>query len=210
MRRIFHNLISLVSLVFYFSSYSQPIKILDGKFELPRCIMYDGKLKSAIHWLDRSGENIAVISESGEFPSPDNDHENYRDAELYAFHYWVIGGTIKRTWKIKDSVKQCPVDIYVSFVKNTFQVTDLNENGIAEVWLLYRVSCHGDVSPAQMKIIMYEEQKKYAMRGRTKVKISDRQWEGGEYILDNNFNTGPQKFIEFAKQLWSNNVLQEW
>jgi hypothetical protein len=58
-----------------------------------------------------------------------------------------------------------------SFVKNTFKINDLDHNGIAEIWLMYKIVCHGDVSPCEMKIIIYEEKQKIAMRGENKVQI---------------------------------------
>ena len=74
-----------------------------------------------------------------------------------------------QTWKVYDYIDDCPVDIVASFVKNTFKITDLDNNGVAEIWLMYKTVCHGDVSPSEMKIIMYQGNQKFAMRGENKV-----------------------------------------
>lgn len=88
---------------------------------------------------------------------------------LFAYHYIISGNKANQTWKVYDYISDCPVEIAAYFVKNTFNVTDLNKNGIAEVLLMYKTTCHGDVSPLQMKVIMYEGKEKYAMSGENKV-----------------------------------------
>ncbi len=68
-----------------------------------------------------------------------------------------------------DFAKECPLYIQVNFIRNTFAVTDLNKNGKAEVWLMYKTACRSDVSPANMKIVMYEGNKKYMQEEQTKL-----------------------------------------
>ena len=102
------------------------------------------------------------------------------------------------------------MDIEASFIRNTLQLTDLNENGIAEIWLIYKTACRGDVSPSDMKVIMYEASQKYAMRGQNKVQLSDDEVYGGEYTFNRTFLDGPMKFRIFAKGLWDENILQVW
>ncbi|HRI34938.1 MAG TPA: hypothetical protein PLD02_14410, partial [Saprospiraceae bacterium] len=138
-------------------------------------------------------------------------HENNgADAELFTYHYLVKGDIAFQTWRVYDFISDCPVDIEAKFVKNSFQVTDLNQDGIGEIWILYKIVCHGDVSPCDMKIIMYHGQQKYAMRGQNKVQISDKEFYGGDYKFDKAFNYGPKEFLEFAKKLWDENIMQTW
>ena len=75
---------------------------------------------------------------------------------------------------------------------------------------MYKTVCHGDVSPSNMKVIMYQGLQKYAMRGRNKVKISETETEGGEYTFDKVFVDGPISFRNFAIKLWEKNILQKW
>lgn len=179
---------------------------------IPKGIKYEGKIKEALQWTDKSGINIAITTETGFYPSKnkkDDDLTN-NDAELFAYHFIYKGDTIKQTWKVYDFIKDCPLDIEASFIKNTFQVTDLNKDGIAEVWLMYKTVCHGDISPCDMKIIMYQGPQKYAMRGQNKVQVSDTEFYGGDYKFDDAFNNGPELFREFAKKLWDKNIMQVW
>ena len=61
-----------------------------------------------------------------------------------------------------------------------------------------------------MKIIMYQGQQKYAMRGQNKVKVSDKEFYGGDYKFDNAFLDGPTMFRDFAKKMWNKNIMQIW
>lgn len=185
--------------------------------QFPKQIKYEGHVKSAVRWNDKLGENIAFTTETGYHFNKkfDHDAENSSDAELFAYHYVVYENKARQTWRVYDYISDCPVDIVASFVKNTFQVTDLDHNGLAEVWMMYKTICHGDVSPSEMKIIMYESNQKYAARGESKVAVGiddngKQQFIGGKYQLDPNFKNGPKVFKEFAEKLWKDNLMETW
>ncbi|CAN5462129.1 hypothetical protein BH10BAC5_BH10BAC5_10550 [soil metagenome] len=179
--------------------------------ELPAGINYEGSIKEAFSFSDAMGENIVITSETGVYKSKKFKHENDgSDAELFAYHFTVDGNKVVQVWRVYDLIKDCPLDIEVNFLKNTLQVTDLNNDGVAEIWLMYKTVCHGDVSPADMKIIMYEGQKKFAMRGQNKVKLSENEFIGGDYKFDNAFNSAPDPFRTFALDLWNKNIMQKW
>jgi len=180
------------------------------KSKLPAGIKFSGKLKQAIRWTDQSGDNIVVTTETGIYTNPKFKHENEgRDAELFAFHY-IVSDSIQQTWKVYDLITDCPVDLEASFIKNTLQVTDLNNDGIGEVGIMYKTVCHGDVSPCDMKIIMYEGKQKFAMRGSNKVQLGEKDFVGGEYKFDAAFAGGPAAFRDFALKLWNKNIMQTW
>jgi len=185
--------------------------------QFPASIKYEGFIKNAVRWKDKSGDNIVLTSETGIYRNEKLKHEfeDSSDAELYAYHFTLSNNKASQTWRVKDFIADCPVDITASFVKNTFKITDLNKNGIAEVWLMYKTVCHGDVSPSNMKIIMYEGNNKYAMRGENKVQVGSdvndkASFIGGEFKLDANFKNGPKVFKEYAQNLWKENLIEKW
>ena len=177
--------------------------------EIPKEIIFSGKLKEAVSWSDKSGKNIVITSETGEFENKNSENSG-RDAELFALNFIQNNNSYELKWKIYDYIKDCPVDIEASFIKNTLKVTDLNKNGIAEIWIMYKTVCHGDVSPCEMKIIMYEGNKKFAMRGENKVQVSQTEFIGGNYKFDNAFNSSITAIKEFAKSMWKKNINQIW
>ena len=184
--------------------------------EIPGEIKYEGKIKNAVQWTDQLGENMVITAETGIYESDKFTHEtDGGDAEIFAYHFLKSGGRFKPTWKVYDFISDCPVDIVASFIDKTFNITDLNHNGIAEVWLMYKTVCHGDVSPSDMKIIMYEGEQKFSMRGQNKVMYGtgdngQKMYEGGEYKMDEAFANGPTVFLDFAKKLWDKNIMESW
>lgn len=189
---------------------AQVKSVVVTKAQLPKSVVYKGKLVKALKYTDKAGEHLVLTTETGETQHPNSESGDGRDAALYAYHYLVTNNTYKATWQVYDFVNDCPVDINANFVSNTLQVTDINNNGIAEVWLMYKTMCHGDVSPSDMKIIMYEGEKKFAMRGRNKVKLSAKEYEGGEYSFDQAFKSAPAGFRKYAAALWNKNILETW
>ena len=183
---------------------------------LPKGIKYEGKIKNAIRWVDSMGDNVVILTETGIYQNKKFEHEyDGKDAELFAYHFIVENDSVSLTWRVYDFISDCPVDIEASFIRNTFQVTDLDGNGVAEIWLMYKTVCHGDVSPCDMKIIMYQGGQKFAVRGKNKVFVGkDDQgnaiYHGGEYKIDKAFADGPKVFLEFAGILWDKNIMQIW
>lgn len=180
--------------------------------EVPKYIEYEGSPKCVIKWKDKQGDHFVLTSETGIHQSPKFSHDNEysSDAELFAYHYLKNNNSQKRLWKIYDYIKDCPVEIEASFIKNTLHITDLDNNGVKEIWLMYRKVCHGDISPLEMKIIMYEGSQKFAMRGYNKVQVGEDIYDGGDYKFDPRFTNGPATFREFAKKMWSEHVLHKW
>jgi hypothetical protein len=199
------------------SIYAQGgITIKDADLKtLPKEVKYEGKIKSTIRWNDSLGDNILITTETGIYTNNQRERDyEARDAELFAYHYLIKDDAAVQTWRVHDHVFDCPVDIEASFIKEP-DVTDLDNNGIAEVWLLYKKVCHGDVSPYNMKIIMYEGNQKFAMRGQNKIfggtdENGIDHYIGGEYKYDEAFNKGPKEFLKFAQNLWDENIMQKW
>ena len=181
---------------------------IDGN-KIPKEIKYNGKIKSTIIWNDKLGENFVLTCETGEFETKNSENDG-RDSEIYAYHFIRSKNIIKQNWKLYDYIKDCTVDIEASFLKNTLNVTDLNNDGIGEIWIMYKIVCHGDVSPCEMKIIMYQGKQKLAMRGENRVKVCDKEYYGGNYTFDKAFNEAPRYYRDYARNLWNKNINQKW
>jgi hypothetical protein len=172
---------------------------------IPKEIKYTGKIIDAITWEDGLGKNLVLTNETETVLN--KEYEEYK-FEIYAYHYLLINNKPKFVWKIYDFISDCPTDHKAEFIKNTLSVTDINNDGIAEIWVMYLITCHGDVSPDEMKIIMYQGNQKYAMRGENKVNIPGYS-SGGQYTFDKEFLKAPKAFKDYAIKLWKKNILQQ-
>ena len=199
-------LISML-LLWSISTYAQPKVTSVDKQSLSEEIDYEGNIQLALQWKDKEGQHLLLTTETGIYRNETFAHENDgQDAQLFAYHYLITNGHAVLKWRVNDFIKDCPVDIEASFIKNTTKVTDLNKDGISEIWLMYKLVCHGDVSPLDMKIIMYEAMQKHAMRGQNKIKMSPTETMGGTYTFDQAFTQAPAVFRTYATSLWAKHI----
>ncbi|WP_146171728.1 M949_RS01915 family surface polysaccharide biosynthesis protein [Flavobacterium magnum] len=178
---------------FAFGQVGIPTKTLWQK-DLPKGFHFSGQFFKGLQWTDAHGDNALFLTETGIYES--GAHKN---AELFAYHF--INGAMQPDWTVYDGEKDCPVDVEASFTGSAIAITDLDADGVSEVWLVYKMACRGDVSPRAMKIIMYECTQKYAMRGEEKL-IMGEQVTGGEYELDAAFKTAPRTIRDYAVKQW--------
>lgn len=176
--------------------------------KIPSGLDIQGKnVREGVKWRDRNGSNFVIITETDEIA---RDGDN-RDKYIYGYQFKDDGNGWQLLWKIQDYVTECPVDIKVSYIRNSLKVTDLDNDGVGETTFLYLLSCRGDVSPEGLKLIMHEGDKKFAIRGETKIKIkSTGEQYGGKMTVDKSFDDAPKSFLDYAIEQWRKYQLQEY
>jgi hypothetical protein len=185
---------------------------------LPKEIRFKGKIVAGAQWLDKDGENLLLLCETGAIKSlmPPNSKENpYKEggqaAALHAYHYIKHHQQYTLLWKLSDYVKLCPFDLEATFLPDSLTVTDLDGNGIAESTFLYKLGCRSDVSPVQLKLIMHEGKAKYVLRGKTLVPTGDPDKKlGGQKAIDPAFGRAPKVFLDHALQQWNGFVEEKF
>lgn len=169
-----------------------------GKGNVPDDIKYSGFVVAKAEWKDRLGSNILFISETKE-----NSNEDTRSKELFGYHYIADNSGNIQLWKINDFIKDCPVDLTLEYIDRSLVITDLDKNGIGESTFLYKMSCKGDVSADDMKLIMHEDKNKYAIRGSMDLKMNGQELEKESMKADPSFEKAPPEFLEYAKKQWN-------
>ncbi|WP_374710464.1 M949_RS01915 family surface polysaccharide biosynthesis protein [Massilia pseudoviolaceinigra] len=148
-------------------------------------ITVPGKLVKAARLVDSAGEHILVVSmRTG--PSSAFNAEPGRDElyELFSSLYTRKANRWARTWLIEDA-NDCPViDSSASFFPKYITITDLDNNGVAEVTVPYTMFCSGGVDSSDLKVIMRQGVQKFAMRGRTLTGTEGGSPYGGEMVFD--------------------------
>ncbi|MBK8552395.1 MAG: hypothetical protein IPL53_15535 [Ignavibacteria bacterium] len=168
-----------------------------GIMTVPPEMKYAGSVVVMAQWKDRSGSNVLFITETAE-----NSNEDNRSKELFGYHYVTDDEGSRLLWKINDFVKDCPVDLTLEYIDKSLVITDLDKNGIGESSFLYKMSCKGDVSADDMKLIMHEGANKYAIRGVMNLVMEGQELEKGSMKVDPSFDKAPETFREFAKDQW--------
>lgn len=187
---------------------SKPIIVTD----LPKNLVFEGVFKEGIYMKDSAGAHLIFLTETVEFQSKKIiDQEEEKDKKLFAYNYLLdpTDSKFKLNWKIQDFEANCGFDLYLNFIKNTFKTTDLNADGQAEIWTMYQKGCVSDVSPLEMKIIMYQGKQKFALRGSSLVNLGTEKI-GGDYKLDKNLTEAPKEFQDYAVKLWNQNNIQKY
>ena len=170
--------------------------------DIPSEISYSGSIVTGKRWADNNGENILILTKTKIRTKPDEYYqETLSSSELYGYHYVRSGDRYKLLWKINDFIKDCEFDLTLDFINNSLTITDLDNDGVAESTFLYKMACRSDVSPAGLKLMMHENDNKYALRGNMYINIQGYK-EGGSYKIDNAFYSAPDVFLDYAKEQW--------
>ena len=172
---------------------------------------YKGNVQYLYTWKDKLGDNWLLLTITQESKTnkklaakSDECVDNCTDIELYAYHFISKDSLL---WKVQDFERACAWDNVVEFRRNSIKITDLDQNGIAEVWLMYSLICTSDVSPSTLKLIMYQERKKAVVRGTSQPakNMLDKEY-GGKFQPDNQFLKLPKRLQEFGEKLWKKNL----
>jgi len=68
--------------------------------KIPTEIKYDGKVVNAIEWIDKNGNNIVVVTETGIIESKSGDDN--KSASLITAHHIFSKNKYALNWKIND------------------------------------------------------------------------------------------------------------
>lgn len=171
--------------------------------ELPAGIQTTGKLVQAVSWHDKTGDNLAILTQTGEQWDKDEQgrQADTRSARLKAVQLRKDGERWKTVWAVNDAIEACQVDVVCAFVKNTLEVTDINDDGVAEVSFVYRLGCFGGMDPWGQKLLLVEDGRKYALRGETTMREAGGVYGGG-MKPDPAFKHAPAGFEAFARKKW--------
>jgi hypothetical protein len=177
--------------------------------EIPKNLDFKGTVVEALKWKDALGENILIQTVTGHFSWKDYE-ENSKSymlqdkSELYAYLFRKTNSESEfvRVWKVYDFNKCYGVDWFTGFIPKATTITDVNNNGISEITLPYVLICRGGMDPGEMKIIMYEENTKYALRGSTMLMCKSENPYGGEYSSSENLKNNTI-FLNFLVKRWN-------
>jgi hypothetical protein len=201
------------------TSYNFQIDKLDSNF-IKKNFKYRGKFKDAFKFTDKQGSHIVFTCENFYYSDYIYDtvkieidgkeeiinQETYKqNAEVFCFHYLLNHNQFELEWKLYDKSLKCPMDALAFFTNKSLEVTDLNKNGISEIWTMYSVACKGDISPNELILIMYEGDKKYKIKGTSLIDYIKNEKYGGEVEYSDKFNN-EKELLNYALKKWRKNI----
>ncbi len=183
--------------------------------EIPKYIDFRGTVVEALKWTDSSGVNILIQTVTGHFTWKNYEEDSTKymtqdKSELYVYLFQKNGlaKDYKKKWRIYDYTKCFGVDWFTGFTPKATTITDLDNDGITEISMPYVSICRGGMDPGTMKIIMYEGNTKYALRGFTMLRCNSENPYGGEFTESGNLNNN-LKFKKFLVKHWNRNKCEE-
>jgi len=183
--------------------------------DIPKSLDFKGTVVEALKWNDTNGENILIQTVTGNFTWMDyeKDSTDYTlkdKAELYAYLFIKSSNEneYKKKWRLYDYIECYSLDWFIGYAPKATTITDLDNDGITEIAMPYVLMCRGGMDPGNMKIIMFEDSSKYALRGETMLMCGNENAYGGEYEASTNLEKKP-KFNTFLKQHWDRNKCEE-
>jgi len=180
----------------------KPVPMLEFKPGMIDKKLYKGTIKEGKRWKDSRGENIVILTESGVYWK--NVYDATRSAKLFAYHFIKSSdstGTLKEVWKLNEMVDDCAFDVRCEFFDNSLTITDLDGDGTAEVTFVYVLGCKEGFSPEQKKLVFYEGNEQYRIKGTTTV-FKGKEKLGGDKEADKKFEQAPDAFLEYAGKQW--------
>gem|GEM_PF-1756366 len=188
----------------------EPIPIYPQKLsanEIPGEIPYQGDLVEAYRYTDKTGENIVITAETEAMYAEVNEYGDVLGSKsVYAHRFLKTGSDWEEVWRVYDMEFECFNAPIANIVRGALSFTDLNHDGVAEIWMIYIKSCRGDISPDNMFLRMYQDEEVYTMTGQTKV-VYEPVF-GGDYTMDHKFlsRDTPEAFVNHAKTLWEKHI----
>lgn len=205
---------------------NEPIQV--SAADIPSTIQLNGNFFEGWKWTDSRGENLLITTIIAPYDDKEKNEfgEEGQSAALHAVLYSRNDGDYRQVWSLSEKVKTCPFDITCEFIKGSISITDLDADGFSETTLLYRQACRSDVSPSVMKLVMYEGDRKYMLKGLSwyglegmvfninednanleklqGYKGTEGEYEKtfGRYETEKDFEGAPASFISFARKHW--------
>jgi hypothetical protein len=187
---------------------------------------FKGDLVSAYWWEDENHANYLINS-----ILRTEDEEGWPSAYLFSYHYTKVDTIIKLLRLVQDFEESCDFDITLEFLGKP-SITDLNGDNVAEVAIIYRKACRSDVSECAMKLIMHDDENKYALRGSQYIVFPDDQqptnyqydlskadkdddipeWLDfrGRYENAKDFEGADASFLTLADSIWRSNAFERF
>ena len=141
-------------------------------------------------WYDNLGKNTLILTAK---------KSDGVKVDLRAYHYTGDGNLL---WDIKDYSAKNQQDEYSGINHKKIRITDLDDDGVAEISILYDLGWDDNNDARGVKLIMHEKGKKYAIRGKKWFDIYDDCLYNYNMFGKNSFESARSSFKLYAKDLF--------
>lgn len=167
-------------------------------------------LKS-VHFRDKQGEGLLVLSRvDGQATDADTEQEVDR-VVLKATLYERAGDkAFTPRWNTEQETTCAGLDLDVDFYTDVSDVTDLDDNGVAEVTIANHAYCGGGIEPQGITIELREGQSVYSLTGQSLISPAGEEPFGGEREDGASFKSAPKALHEHMESVWQQVYKRPW
>ncbi|MFO1253172.1 MAG: hypothetical protein U1E77_19030 [Inhella sp.] len=196
------RLVIIATLFLAIDAFSAEVTVRDlRRGEIPSGVSVVGELVRALTWTDSDGKRLVV------FDANAREDGAGRHKDIRVVGYKLEGSVYKEEWRVRDWVRNCPVDLVAYFERDSIEVTDLDRDGLSEISFVYRTACRGGMDFIDQRLVLIEAGKKYIIRGATELKgvseITGRDIYDGPMVVDKPFNGAPSSFLKYSIKKWN-------
>lgn len=147
----------------------------------------------AFRFTDQHGDSTAMFSRKVTREEDPTDGAIIDRIVLKALVEQLPGNRTEEAgrWQHSAEVECDGVDIEADFFPDTFSVTDLDDDGTAELTFAYHRFCGGGVDPRDVTVVLLEGENPYVLQGETLVQLGDDPAFGGEFTMDDALEEAP-------------------
>ncbi len=164
--------------------------------------------KSAVE----ASKNYELINIDGRVDTIRNIEADFRIKGLFSYHFVVNNDSTVFIWKHLDHMKDCVYNNLTAAYLNKPLITDIDNNGLAEVWLIYQLGCRADNTVGLgMKLVLYQGKEASVIRGiRQPKSSSDATVQDDQSVMpDESFKALHPAIKTYAFELWNKYKTEE-
>ncbi len=177
--------------------------------ELPAGLPRPSEDQGGLRWQDGQGEFVLVLGlERAVEPASEETPMEHETVKLSAVCYPIMPGgePSRELWTWMNELAPCPLDLTALFEPAATLLTDLDQDGVAEVSFLTRTACRADLSPAKLEIHLHEGDQAYVLEGTTGISY-EGQSEEAQVTRE---PEGPEAFREHLLGLFEEFKMEEF
>lgn len=166
----------------------------------------------SVHFRDRDGEGLLVLSRTD---GQATDAETAREVDKVVLRATLYGrdgaqGAFKARWQSEQETS-CPgLDLDVDFYTDVSDISDLNNDGVAEATIASHAFCGGGIEPHAIVIELREGQASYSITGDSLISPSGEEPIGGERNDSVTLKAAPPALREHLDNVWQSVYKRPW
>nr|WP_158459824.1 hypothetical protein [Pseudomonas fluorescens] len=166
----------------------------------------------SVHFRDRDGEGLLVLSRTDGQATDAETAQEVDKVVLRATLYDRPGpqGAFKARWQSEQETS-CPgLDLDVDFYTDVSDISDLNNDGLAEATVASHAFCGGGIEPHAIVIELREGQASYSITGDSLISPSGEEPIGGERNDSATLKDAPQALRDHLDAVWQSVYKRPW